>query len=69
MAGYYLQGMAKEYEHKATEAPTSPNKGKDSPTEWNAFARWTWEVARRQAAARAFRDVARELEKSEKDMT
>jgi DNA-binding PadR family transcriptional regulator len=68
-AADYLQGIASEYERKANEASIPANKGKFSPTEWYAFMHRSWEVTRRHAAARAFRDIASELEGSEKQMT
>jgi DNA-binding PadR family transcriptional regulator len=59
----YLRGIADHYERDITQAPED-KQALRSPVEWYAITRWTWEVRRRECAARVFREIAAELESS-----
>lgn len=60
----YLMGAADHHEQNVPESPTDP-KIKRSSVELYAFMRWLWESRRRESAAAAFRDIARELMEAE----
>jgi DNA-binding MarR family transcriptional regulator len=61
-AGTYLDGMAKEYEHKAgVEKANAAQAHSSNPLHFYGFMRALWQTRRHQATAAVFRDLAPEL--------
>ncbi len=56
----FLMGVADEHERKAGSAPGRSPRSK-SPLELYQHMRWSLESQRRRAAAKVFREIAREL--------
>ena len=65
MAVAYLHGTAQEYEHGSNELTCDMPRKKSSPADWYEFMHDSWEKARRQSAARVFREIAEKLEHEE----